>query len=188
MQGWPLVGWITLAVSLGVALIGDDLGAILRFTARVTVVLFLAAFVASSAARLWPSRATKWLLRNRRHVGVGAAAAHFIHLGAIALLPRTRFQDVGALVPGMVIYLLLALMVATSFDATTRLVGRRAWRALHLGGMWTIWLFLVYLYGSGVVRGSSGSIPPLAILAAAACVRITARLRARARRASASRP
>src|SRR5688572_11197610 len=135
MNGWRLVGWVVILLSAAVALTDGDIFTVLRLTARATMFLFLAAFVASSVARLWPSRATKWLLRNRRYIGVSAAATHFIHLAAIAQLARlhpSRIGDLAALAPGIVIYILLVLMVATSFDATTKLIGRRAWRILHL--------------------------------------------------------
>ena len=57
-----------------------------RFSAKVAVFLFVLAFSASSLCRLRPGPTTKWILRNRRYLGVGYAVAHTVHLGALGLL------------------------------------------------------------------------------------------------------
>src|SRR5262245_15492669 len=95
-QGWPLVGWSTLLLVFMVALIlgiegaGEDgLRTVIRATARTSVVLFVAAFTASSLRALWPVPVTRWLLTNRRYIGVSFAVSHFLHLLAILALDAT---------------------------------------------------------------------------------------------------
>jgi len=56
---------------------------VIRATARTSVALFLAAFLASTLRRRWPGPATSWLLQNRRYVGLGFAVSHLLHLLAI---------------------------------------------------------------------------------------------------------
>ena len=50
----------------------------LRYTAAALIVAGLAALTAAPAAR--------WLLRNRRQVGVGFALSHLLHAAALVLL------------------------------------------------------------------------------------------------------
>src|SRR5204863_367991 len=90
LEEWPLTLLAAAAVaSLAVAIIlagGASAEAIrraIRFTARTSFALFLTAFTASAAYRLWRTRFTRWQLRNRRYLGVAFAASHAIHAAAI---------------------------------------------------------------------------------------------------------
>lgn len=190
LEGWILVLYSAVAIALMVGAVfaasGEaDLATVkqgLRATARTSLTLFLLAFSASSLRRLWPNRATGWLLRNRRYLGVSFAVSHFIHLGLIASLARftpERFTgNPAGLIPGFTAYLFLAAMTATSFDRTTRWLGKTWWRRLHLAGSWWIWIIFAGNYTPKVTRG------PGYALAAAACfavagIRLAAWLRAR---------
>ena len=193
LEGWILVLWVALGLGLMVAAVFADSGAAdldtvkrgLRATARTSVALFLCAFAASSLRRLWPNRATGWLLRNRRYVGVSFAVSHFVHLGLIASLahftPERFTGNPAGLIPGFTAYLFIAAMTATSFDRTTRWLGKVWWRRLHLAGSWWIWAVFTGNYASKVASGPGYAIAALAC-AAVAALRITAWLRARARR------
>jgi sulfoxide reductase heme-binding subunit YedZ len=95
LAGWPIVGWSALIVAaLSTAALvtagGGETGwrAVVRLTARTSFVLFSAAFIASSLRALWPAPSTRWLLANRRYVGVSFAASHAMHLLAIVAVAR----------------------------------------------------------------------------------------------------
>lgn len=193
LEGWMLVLWAALGVGLLVGAVFAESGVAdletvkraLRATARTSVVLFLFAFAASSLRRLWPNRATGWILRNRRYVGVSFALSHFVHLGLIASLAHftpDRFTgNPAGLIPGFAAYLFLAAMTATSFDRTAAWLGKVWWRRLHLTGSWWIWAVFTGNYASKVTNGPGYAIAALACVAVAA-LRIAAWLRARARR------
>lgn len=193
LEGWILVLWAALAVGLMVGALFADSGVAdldtvkrgLRATARTSVVLFLFAFAASSLRRLWPNRATGWLLRNRRYVGVSFAMSHFVHLGLIASLahftPERFTGNPAGLIPGFTAYVFIAAMTATSFDRTTTWIGKVWWRRLHLAGSWWIWAVFTGNYASKVTSGPGYAVAALAC-AAVAALRIAAWLRARARR------
>ena len=90
MGGPRLIGVSTaciLAACLGtLAVLGggqDGLRAVVRLTARTSLLLFLLAFAASAAYRLRPGPGTRWLLANRRYVGLSFASSHLVHLLAI---------------------------------------------------------------------------------------------------------
>lgn len=144
------MGWISLgllgmcALVLGLAGTGEDgLRMGIRATARSSLILFSAAFSASALRRLWRVPATKWLLRNRRYVGVSYAVSHAIHALFIVLLAKLHPGDfesntLGNLFGGGA-YLFTAAMVATSSDRAFAWLGAR-WKELHRVGSYYIWV------------------------------------------------
>jgi hypothetical protein len=152
MNGWPIVGWATLAVSAIVAVIlavegtdAEGLGMAIRATARTSVVFFTAAFAASALRRRWPNDATAWMLRHRRQLGVSYAASHFIHLLLILTLAGwtvhgfVTVRPMITIVGGGIAYVFIALMTITSFDTTAAWLGSRNWRRLHVTGAYYNW-------------------------------------------------
>jgi sulfoxide reductase heme-binding subunit YedZ len=150
LEGWSLTLVATISVAAIVAgiVVAGSAGAeaielAIRTTARTSFALFLAAFTASALHRLWPSRITKWQRRNRRYLGVGFAASHLIHAATIIALvvmyPAAFATAAPALIPGLVGYVLLLAMTATSFDRTAGWIGPRAWKVLHTVGSLYLW-------------------------------------------------
>lgn len=189
-EGWPLVGWAALGVAALVAGLlvvygtgSEGLGIVIRLTARVAVLLFLSAFVASSVRRLHRLPFTAWLLRNRRYLGVSFAVAHFTHLGALAVFairaPAEFFQRNGSLLVlgfGGLAYLLLVGMTVTSFNRTAAWIGRTWWRRLHVTGSYLLWFIFLQSYVGRALREPAYA--PLALaLVGALALRIGARLR-----------
>jgi hypothetical protein len=155
-SGWPLVAYATLvvaAIQLAVfALIGTNEEGVrmaIRASARTSLLLFGAAFTASSLYWLAPGVFTRWLLRNRRYLGVSFAASHAIHLAAIVALAYAFDVELPMLtkVFGGLGYVMIAAMTATSSDAAVELLGARRWSMVHGFGARYVWLvfFLSYL-------------------------------------------
>lgn len=144
-----LVAAVIASLALAVVVAGgasaDALGLAIRFTARTSFALFSAAFTAAALHRLWPGRFTRWQRRNRRYLGLAFAASHATHAAAIVTLavlhPAAFHEHTREMnpIPGMVAYVLLAAMAATSFDRTAAWLGRRAWTALHTVGSLYLW-------------------------------------------------
>jgi hypothetical protein len=158
-EGWAITGWAAAAVALLVALIVGVLGftehslhVVVRTTAQTSFFLFFLAFTASSLCRLRPSPATRWVLRNRRYLGVGFAVSHFVHLDALIALgvafpePFRSDLSVVTLVGGGMAYVFIAAMAFTSSDRAQAWLGRRHWRRLHLVGSWYIWILFAQSY------------------------------------------
>ena len=164
LAGWPIVLWSTVAVgtacSFMFTLVGGGVEgwrAAVRTSAKTSLALFLAAFVASSARAFWRGRFTKWLLANRRYVGLSFAASHAIHLVAIlfvAALAADFESSQVTLVFGGFGYVLLAAMAATSSDAAVAWLGQRRWKALHTSGMYYLWGVFFASYGPRMLGGS----------------------------------
>jgi hypothetical protein len=121
----------------------NGLGVLARVTARVALVIFLAAYAASPLRRIWWAPPTAWLLRNRRYVGLSFAVAHGFHalavLSLVGLLGPGFEYDPVSLAGGGLAYLFVVLMAATSSDRAVEALGPGRWRALHRAGLHTIW-------------------------------------------------
>src|SRR5262245_60200146 len=112
LAGWPIVGWCSAALLamkaliLGVQGTGEEgVRALVRLTAQTSFALFIAAYSASSLRALCRSDASKWLLANRRYVGVSFAASHTLHLASLVALYQVSetFRDsldAGAIIGG----------------------------------------------------------------------------------------
>ena len=186
--GWPLVGWCALLlVSLMVAILAVQgvheagLRAVVRTSAQTSFVLFTAAFSASALYAMWPGPSTRWLLRNRRYVGVSFAVSHFIHLIAIIAAAR-ELGDRFTLAPATVVggglaYVFIAAMTATSFDRPAAWLGPRAWRRLHTVGGYYIWFIFFISYAPRAAIQSISYAPFVFILLAVIALRAVVRLR-----------
>lgn len=120
---------------------------LVRVTARVSLVLFLLAFVASAWWRRWPGAVSAALRGHRRQVGLLFATSHACHAVGIACLAVWADPALWAeLTPpvsrwiGGAGYVAIVLMALTSFDAAVRWLGRARWQALHRTGAHVIWL------------------------------------------------
>ena len=122
---------------------------LLTLTARIAFMIYLLIFIARPLRQLLPNNLTKWLLRERRSLGIAFAGVHTVHLGLIltrhdldSLLGRPL---IGTAV-GATAYLLMYLMLLTSFDAPARRLGPKNWRRLHKTGLYFIgFVFLATL-------------------------------------------
>lgn len=181
VEGWVIVGWAAVGIALmtlavfTIAGTGQDgMRMLLRATARSSAVLFTAAFAASALQRRFRAGWTRWLLANRRYVGVSFAVSHLVHLGAIVGLARTAPSvHYGAVTVGLggFGFVLVAAMTATSFDATAALIGRRAWRALHTFGVYYLWV-VFFATSAPKVTSEVAAVPLTALLLAAMLVRL----------------
>lgn len=123
---------------------------LIRLTARLSLVLFLLAFVASAWWRRWPGALSAALMRHRRQVGLLFATSHACHAVGIACLAMWADPALWTeLTPpisrwiGGAGYVAVALMAMTSFDAAVHKLGRARWQALHRVCGHVIWLVFV---------------------------------------------
>jgi hypothetical protein len=111
---------------------------------RLSAPYFLLTFAASPLQKLFPGRATRWLLMNRRYLGLSFALGAFCQIPPIVTL-ATRLQPTFAEIHSVssqfaedCIYLTFVLMTATSFRAVNRFLSRTTWRRLHASGMYLL--------------------------------------------------
>ena len=156
LRGWAFTGTASVVTatlcSFAWTLHGGGLAgwsSVVRTSAKTSLLLFLAAFVASSARALWRTPFTAWLLANRRYVGVAFAASHAIHLVGILEVVRLSpsfSRSLTTLVFGGFGYVVLFAMAATSFDAAVARLGRQRWQRLHTFGMYYLAVIFALSY------------------------------------------
>ena len=163
----------------------DNLQRTLIVTARLSLFLLLLVFVARPLRQLLPTPATMKLLRLRRLLGIAFAGVHTTHLGLILYRFNTVESftfDLAERATGMLTYAVIYVMFATSFDATTRMLGPRNWRMLHKVGIY--WLFIAFAQTQ--LPESLDHLPDVnwwlvSLIAAAIVIRLTAYLAKRSR-------
>ena len=131
--------WVDLSSPLGVS-------EMIQFTVRLAVPLLYIAFAASSFVVVFPGSFGRWLLRNRRIIGLCFAAGMAWQLLFILWMvigfwdyyveEAYSYLDLAEQLPG---YLVLMAMVATSFRFGRSKLSARQWKILHLSGIYFIW-------------------------------------------------
>lgn len=160
MNGWSLTGIIAVLLIINVLLIllmndvnhKETISLLIRSTARLSFILFMSAFVASSLHHYFKNSSTRWLLQNRRYIGVSFAISHYLHLGTLILmtlhLDFNVFEERGLFKTtfGAVAYAFITLMTLTSFDKTRNLFGAKNWKRLHTIGGYLLWIIFAKSY------------------------------------------
>lgn len=161
LNGWPLF-WLIVA-PLSVVMVGamarldmasaEGVSAMIRYSVRCAVPLLYLAFSASSLVVLKPAAITRWLLRNRRIIGLCFAAAmawQALFIVWLVTLHREYYlaevyvlRDV---IEGLAGYGLLLAMTLTSFHFGRRLLSAGQWKLLHKVGIYTLWMYAFGVY------------------------------------------
>src|SRR5262245_53659438 len=183
----PTAGLIALATlgaagvaGLGFALEGgwsrEGAEAAARFTARFSFLWFVAAFSASALATLWPGGWRAVMLRRRRAIGLGFAAAHFVHLGALLTVVVLFATPASAttVIGGGAGYVFVTLMALTSNDWSVRALGPRNWKLLHTAGAYAIAIIFFISYLGRIEDKLWLAVPALALLGGAVILRLAA--------------
>jgi methionine sulfoxide reductase heme-binding subunit len=193
---WALVGTTGVVLAVACATIALTMGAgeaairlVIRLTARCSAVLFSLAFAASAINRLWHGPVGRWLLRNRRYLGLSFAVSHAYHLAALVALGQVRGDpyllaesQLAGVLGGGFGYLMLAALTATSSDAAVAWMGRRRWKALHTFGMYVLAVIFVFTFaGAAVETGSLVRLAFAALVLLAFALRLAAGLAHRLR-------
>jgi sulfoxide reductase heme-binding subunit YedZ len=167
----------TIAYALATYGTGDQ-GIVLvtRHLARLAFPFFVAAFIASALLELAPSEPARWLVRNRRWIGLAFAMVMFVHLAGILALWSVREDEprfgLDRLVGGMG-YVFIAFMAATSNDGAVRALGRERWSRLHRIGIYLLWFIFTVTYLGRVAKDPSFLVG-LGVAFAALALRIVA--------------
>ena len=162
------------------ASVEDAVRLAIRETARTTLLIFAVVFCASAIRRRFPSSTTRYLMRNRRYLGLSAAVSHGYHLAFILMLYGLGSGDDTSLltvIGGGWGFVLLAAMAATSNDASQRALGKN-WRRLHVLGMWTVWIIYAVSYFPGAHLSPIAAVGSVALLVSLA-LRVWPRTRTR---------
>ncbi|MGB9329458.1 MAG: hypothetical protein WCB10_01685 [Steroidobacteraceae bacterium] len=163
LNSWSLFWVLALAMSVANVLGLPDadfhsargMSPIILRSVRCALPLFLVAFTASSLATLWPSAGTRWLLANRRYIGVAFAFAMAWHFSFVAYTIWSFGNPLNAKATALDVFgfIFLLLMTLTSFRWAARRLSRANWRRLHKTGVYVIWLVATAIYFHSVRDG-----------------------------------
>lgn len=170
-SGWGLTlrvfGVLLAGSALLLALAGtgeDGVRMWIRATARASALLFLLAFTARPLVQLASNRTTRWLLRNRRYVGVSGGLAHLLHGIAIGWLltawPEAYRANPITLIGGGLGFVFYFAMALTSSDAAVAALGRRRWKLLHTVGGYYVWFIFAFTFWGNVQYALAGKLDP----------------------------
>jgi sulfoxide reductase heme-binding subunit YedZ len=185
LNSWSLFWVLALAASVA-NLLGlpeadfhsaRGMSPIILRSVRCALPLFLVAFTASSLATLWPSAGTRWLLANRRYIGLAFAFGMAWHFSFVAYRIWTFGNPLNAKATALDVigFVFLLLLTLTSFRSFARHLSRVNWRRLHKTGVYVIWLVATAIYFHSVrVEGDLFHRVVFAVLLAAWVLRAAA--------------
>ena len=154
LNGWSLFAIIVIPMCIAAAVAmtrvelstAPGVSAMIQFSVRLAVPWLFIAFAASSLAVVFPGSLTRWLLRNRRIIGLCFAAGMAWQLLFILWLVIGHWNyylqevysyfDLAEQIPG---YLVIFAMVVTSFRFGRSKLSARQWEILHKGGIYFLW-------------------------------------------------
>lgn len=179
-----------LALVLGFGFGPEGAHAVVRWTARTSLVLFTLAYVSRPLVQLRPTRTARDILAYRKWIGLGFASSHGFHLaGIIAIawpdpVAFIRSQDPTILI-AVATFLLLGAMAVTSVERIKKAMLPRTWKRLHRTGMHFAWVSFFATYAAAMAASPAYAFPT-AVLAAIAGVRAAAWFRGRRHQRAAS--
>jgi len=161
INGWNL--WLLITVPISIAVViamsrvdlaqAENVSSMIQFTVRCAVPLVYVVFAASALQVLFPSPFGRWLLLNRKYVGLSFAVAMgwqllFI-LWLVGIHTEHYVEQVYLLsdaIEGVAGYTFLLAMVLTSFKfGRSRLSGKQ-WKLLHRTAIYYIWAYAWSVY------------------------------------------
>jgi len=156
INSWRLFWLITTPISLlmVLAMTRADLSSaagvssMIQLAARSAVPWLFLAFAASSLTVVFPGAFSRWLLRNRKIIGLCFASAMawqlFFILWLVGIHTDYYVNDVYVLsdvVEGVIGYAFLIAMVLTSFKFGRSRLTPKQWKLLHTGGIYWFWIY-----------------------------------------------
>lgn len=168
ISGWNLTKVISVVLILNFILIlslndynqKETISILIRTTAKFSVALFLLAFSASSFYHFSKNNFSKWMLKNRRYIGVSFAISHYLHLLSLFLMTFhisfNVFEDRGLFttIGGAIGYLFITIMTITSFDKYRKIVSPKNWKRIHTIGSYYLWIIFAKSYIPRITEGS----------------------------------
>ena len=156
--------WLWLAVTAAILVWGelsapvdvaDRVGYMLRVTARLAFALLLIAYLARPLKQLGvEGTALRWVLRNRRQVGLSMALAHTVHFGYVVAYLQVSGEPLAVVTAlfGGAAFVLMWLMAATSNNWSVAQLGHY-WKRLHTVGLHYLWLIFMQTFLSRALTG-----------------------------------
>jgi DMSO/TMAO reductase YedYZ heme-binding membrane subunit len=152
--------------------------AVVRWTARTSLVMFVLAYASRPLVQLRPTRTARDILAYRKWIGLSFAVSHGFHLlGIIAIMwpapgAFIRSQD-PTIIVAVITFILLGAMAVTSNERIKKSMQPKTWKRLHRTGMHFAWVSFTATY-AGAIAASAVYVAPTLVLLAIAGIRVAA--------------
>lgn len=137
----------------------DSIKWFLRLSGRFAMGLFFISFGASALQSIFKASWSRYLVKNRRYLGISTAAVLWVHLSAIVslgLLNPGWFSKQPLfiiVIPAAFVFVLVGLMGITSNNSAQKMLGMTRWKLLHavggyaaLGAFFWEYIIIIFLY------------------------------------------
>lgn len=117
---------------------------------NIAIPWFLLAVSARPLAQVWPSKISRWTLKNRRYLGINWGVSFLTHgvfiILSASLYPEPFFAEIdwGTVIGGSFVFFVSTLMLVTSNNASVNFLGKSKWKALHTVGGYVILITLLH--------------------------------------------
>ncbi|MEM8716560.1 MAG: hypothetical protein AAGE92_12425 [Cyanobacteria bacterium P01_G01_bin.4] len=154
---WLIVVPMSLAMIIAMLMTNlatpEGVSSMISFSVRWSVPFLFLAFAASAMQKLFSAEWSRWLLRNRKILGLIFAAGMAWQVTFILWLVGWHreyyIEEVYILrdaIEGVIGYAFLIAMTITSFKAPRKWLGPKRWRLLHLWGIYFLWAYAFSTY------------------------------------------
>ena len=161
INGWNLFWLITTPISVVIVLMmtrvdlsgAEGVSSMIQLSVRFAVPWLYLVFAASAIQVVFPGLFSRWLLRNRKYIGLCLAVAMGWQLFFILWLTGihtdyyvSEVYVLSDVVEGVIGYALLTAMVLTSFDFGRSRLTSKQWKLLHRSGIYWLWVYAWSVY------------------------------------------
>jgi len=132
---------------------GAEISEMISFSVRWAVPFIYLIIAISSLQILFPNAFTRWLMRNRKYIGLVFAVA-MAWQGLFIFIMSYYFHDYYFSevyyfrdeIEGSIGYIFLMVMVLTSFKFGSKMVSSSQWRIIHKTGVYFLWAYPFSVY------------------------------------------
>jgi hypothetical protein len=161
VNGWNLFWLITAPISLVMVLAmlradlasAEGISSLIQLSVRCAVPLVFVIFAASSLQVVFSGSFSRWLLRNRKFLGLCFAATmawQAVFIVWLTTIHKDYYVNevyvLSDVIEGLIGYTFLVAMVLTSFKFGRSRLSPRQWRLLHKGGIYWLWYYAWSVY------------------------------------------
>ena len=161
MNKWHLFFGVSIPISLIMliplanfdSVTGAEISSMISFSVRWAVPFIFLVISISSLQIIFPNVLTRWLMMNRKYIGLIFAVA-MAWQGLFIFIMSYYYHDYYFSevyyfrdeIEGSIGYIFLAAMVATSFDFGKKFVDSKQWKIIHKAGIYFLWAYPFSVY------------------------------------------
>mgnify|MGYP007106921444 FL=1 len=161
MNKWYLFFGVSIPISLIMfipisnfdSVTGAEISTMISYSVKCAVPFIYLVIAISSLQIIFPGDLSRWLMKNRKYIGLIFAVA-MAWQGLFIFIMSYYFHDYYFSevyyfrdeIEGSIGYIFLTAMVVTSFNFGKKLVDSKQWRIIHKAGIYFLWAYPFSVY------------------------------------------